>query len=545
MKAVDVMGFAGSMACGVDQAGFDVIAKREPAKFGGFGVESHVYNMPWLDAQVSAPEQWDLPQDRDIDLVFGCPPCSGFSALSAVNVKVYEHTGTTYRGEGAEINECMEWLVDYAARVRPQVVILESVGPAFKIGRGWMESLWQRLRAGSGLDYHLTHVNMNAALVGGDVVRPRYFLVAHLAPFGVGMEFVTPRPMIEVIGDLSAESDFSDTDWGHHIQDSGGPQRVAQTIRWLESQGREWAQGTRLPDNLTPEELAVPADPTLVPEWWWKARPPQKPGKRAFDSRVYSHWYSTDPFSPFRWREDKPFGVVVAATLDRAVHPTAPRTVTYREAARFMSLPDTWSMRVLGEKRRSDELGKAVPTASAKWVAHWARMAIEGTPGEYAGVQDTDDARIHVITVNSQRAVQEALNDPDGLWFEQASDPDPALWLVDRKQRPDEWWQREDEAGVFAAKPAPERSRRMPKIAATEPARAPQKAQRTTPTVTIERVPPETVIAFLESVNLTKAEAAAKLGVSSSRIHELTSHVRPKSWLAADRWAHVQEVLSR
>ena len=62
MKAVDCMGFAGGFAAGVDQAGFDVIAKREPAKFKGFGVESHVYNMPWLadDVAVTAPEDWPL-----------------------------------------------------------------------------------------------------------------------------------------------------------------------------------------------------------------------------------------------------------------------------------------------------------------------------------------------------------------------------------------------------------------------------------------------------------------------------------------------------
>lgn len=538
MKAIDVMGFAGSMACGMDQAGFDVIAKREPSKFGGFGVESHVYNMPWLEAQVAPPDQWDLPPEP-VELVFGCPPCSGFSALSAVNVKVYEHTGTTYRGEDAEINECMEWLVDYAARVRPQVVILESVGPAFKLGRRWMESLWERLRAGSGLDYHLTHVNMNASLVGGDVVRPRYFLVAHLQPFGVGMEFVLPRTFAEVTADLPFEEDPTDTDWGHMTQQSGGPRRIAQTIQWLESQGRIWAQGSRLPDNLTDEEKSNPASPDRVPSWWWKAHEPSKPGKRDFDPRVYSHWYSTDPFSPFRWRADKPFGVVVAATLDRAVHPLAPRNVTYREAARFMSLPDTWSMRVLLEKRRSEELGKAVPTASAKWVGHWARMSIEGTPGEYAGVQDTDDERIHVITVNSEKAVIAARDGADGLWYAESADPDPSTWLVDLKYRPRDWWQRDDEAGIFLDRPVP-RTRREPKEPA---ARVTQKATSPRGVTTIERVPPETVAGFLDELGLTKTQAAAKLGVSVSRINELTTHTRPKSWLAADRWDHIQEVL--
>ena len=535
MKAVDVMGFAGSFAAGVDQAGFDIIAKREPAAFKGFGVESFTYNMPWVEAQVSEPRDWALPSESDIDLVYGCPPCSGFSQLSAMNVKIYESTGTTYRGIEAEINECMVWLIDYAAQIRPAVVVLESVGAAYKFGAEWFETLWHRLREKSGLDYSLTHVRMNAALVGGDVIRPRYFMVAHLQPFGVGLEYVKPRSIRDVLADLPAELDMVDTDWGHLTQQSGGPARLAQTIEWLEKQGRTWREGSRLPENLEGLE---------PPDFWYKER--ATPNKRGYDPNVYSHWYSTDAFSPLRWRADKPFGVVVAATLDRAVHPIHPRTLTYREAARFMSLPDTWSLRVLTEKHKPAELGKAVPAASGKWIAHWAKMSIEGTPGEYAG-RDTDDERIRVINVTRETDVQEILkgHPDDAFWPESmVSDPSPDRWLIDRKQRPDEWWQRDDELGIFLAPtkaPKVPRTARVP--APSAPARATQSAPAPTPASTIERVQPEQVAALLDELGLTKAQAAEKLGVSVSRVHELTTHVRPKSWLNAARWDEVQAVL--
>ena len=41
------------------------------AEFKGFGVASMTYNMPWVETQVSAPEDWDLPADGDIDLSTG------------------------------------------------------------------------------------------------------------------------------------------------------------------------------------------------------------------------------------------------------------------------------------------------------------------------------------------------------------------------------------------------------------------------------------------------------------------------------------------
>lgn len=538
MKAIDVMGFAGSMAAGIDQAGFEVIAKREPTAFKGFGVESMTYNMPWVEAQVSDFTDWDLPPEP-VELVYGCPPCSGFSALSIINAAVHKDSKSTLYGADADINECMQWFVDYASRVKPPVAIFESVGPAFKVGRAWMESLFYRLREQTGLDYKLYHVNMDGGKVGADVIRRRYFFVATLQPFGIGLEFVEPRSFMEVVGDIADATDEDDTDWGHYTDRGGGVARTARTIEWLEERGLEWKQGTRLPDNI-PDDLEPP-------DFWYKERASTR--SKRFDPRIYSHWFSTDAFSPLRWRADKPMGVVVAATLFRAVHPTAPRNLTYREAARFMTLPDTWSLRVLTEKNRPAELGKAVPTGAAKWIGHWAKMSIEGTPGEYAGM-DTDDPNIRIITVNNRDSIARAQKgdsaEGHAFWDESiTSDPDPALWLVDRKARPSEWWQRDDELGIFVPKPG-DRPKRTPVRTTSRVSQAPRTIKSAPPAKAasnIDRIQPEAVQALLDDLGLSKEQAAEKLGVSVSRVRELTTHARPKSWLNAERWDQVQEVL--
>lgn len=532
LRAADVMGFAGSMAAGVDQAGFDIVAKREPSAFNGFGVRSFAYNLPWVESQVAPWGEWDLPAEP-VELVFGCPPCTGFSQLSFANTLIHGNIV----GPDAPINECMAHLIDYAARVKPQVVIMESVGVAFKSGREWMESLWERLNARSGLNYMLTHVNMNASMVGGDVIRPRYFLVAHRQAFGVGLEFVTPRTSAELLADLPGEEDEVDNDWGHRTKISRSS-RWLKTFEFLKEHGRTWKPGTRLPDNnigLEPPSFWIREDGRHT-ERSLKAMGEDGPA-------VYSHWFSTDPFSTYRWRPDKPYGVVVAAVLDRAIHPVHDRNLTYREAARFMSLPDDWSLRALVESNSGAELGKAVPTASAKWIAHWARMSIEGTPGEYAG-RDTADPDIRVITVNSPARVGEILKgNPDDAWWT-GSDPDPKLWLVDRKQRPTEWWQREDELGLFAARAKTiQPARSAPTPVTPEPAKTTRRAAPVQSGTGIVCIQPEVVAVLLESLSLTKAEAAAKLGVSVSRINELTTHTRPKSWLNAERWEDVQVVL--
>lgn len=563
MKAADVMGFAGSFAAGVDQAGFDIVAKREPSAFKGFGMQSMLYNMPWVEGQLSLPEDWDLPAE-DVELVYGCPPCSGFSQLSHANTLIH---GAKV-GPEADINECMVWLVDYAARVKPQVVVLESVGVAFKSGRDWMEGLWERLRQRSGVDYMLTHVNMNNAWVGGDVIRPRYFMVAHRDPFGIGREFVTPRTSAEVLADLPAQTDDADLDWGHMLHGSSGVERFVKTMDRMRELDRAWRPGTRLPDNLEGIEL----DEEILRLWLREDGKISERAEKWFRERglepraVYSHYFSTDPFSTYRWRPDKPFGVIVAASLDRAIHPLHDRPITFREAARFMSLPDNWSMRSLIARQAGGELGKAVTSAAGKWIAHWARMSIEGTPGEYAGVADTPSDDIRVINAQSAKHVDDLASPEEGtLWEEPTADPNPARWLIDRKARPASPWPQEEwaiEDGRDLPTPKGVRARRAipsvrpvqvaPRTAKTSPvaSRASRVASRPSPrgrpagmTQNIERIPPEEVTAYLAKLKITKREAAERLGVSYSRVNELTGHARPKSWLNAERWDEVKEAL--
>src|SRR3954468_14092101 len=130
MQAIDVEGFAGGLTLGVVQAGFELAGKRELP--GGFGVHSceanrHLLGYKW-NSQVAADYEWTPKQ---VPLVFGNPPCSGFSLMSA----------SAFRGVNSKINSCMWALVGYAARCSPEIVIMESVQQAFTQGRPLMQQL--------------------------------------------------------------------------------------------------------------------------------------------------------------------------------------------------------------------------------------------------------------------------------------------------------------------------------------------------------------------------------------------------------------------
>jgi len=444
VDAVDVMGFAGSFAVGVSQAGFNIVAKREPSAFQGFGAAAFERNMPEVQVEVTAPEFWSIVK---ADLLYGCPPCSGFSMLSTNNTAdsnrgPVDEFGVRHslRGVDSPVNQWMWRLMEYAAKVKPSVVVMESVQGGGKMGAPLMRALWQDLRERTGMDYHLTDVFMNAATVGGHVIRPRYFYVAHLRPFGVDLPHATPKPMKEVIGDL-LEADGTrltpgiDTDWGHVTGGSPTSERVAKTIELFRSKGFDWKQGKRLPEHL---DVWVNQMGEEVPEWWYKA-----------DGTLYSHAISDNMYSPFRWRWEEPMGVVAGGFMERAVHPVAARNFTYREGARLMGLPDTWSLRPIVEGNNGPWLGKAVTVAAGRFIAVAAHNSIAGTPGEYAGVLVEPKHRVIDVTTPRHVAQIEKGQDAAAAWWPDRPRKTYYTDSIGQTGRPSSW------AGAPAPAPKP------------------------------------------------------------------------------------------
>lgn len=544
MKAIGVMDFAGGFACGVSQAGFDYVAKREPSDFAGFGVAAVEANFEGVQIEVSEPELWSMQR---ADYLFGCPPCSGFSALSTIN-KADSKTGVmnadgvrvAQRGVDSPVNQYMFKLVDYAARVKPRVMVMESVGQGGKMGAPLMRELWQRIREATGLDYHMTDVFMNAALVGGDVIRKRYFLVLHLAPFGVDLPRGVPRPMRDVIGDLPRDASMRldsgyDPAWGHVTNGSSSDERSRRTIELFNANNFDWAQGSRLPEHL---EMWVNELGHEYPDFWYGT-----------NGQLLSHAVSDNMYAPFRWRWETPMGVVTGGFMDRAVHPVAPRPFTYREGARFMGLPDDWSLEPIVSMKRDNWLGKAIPVSSGRWISTWAKASIEEEPGEYAGVEVEPGHR--VIDVDNEKkvaAVEKGQDEP--VWWDRPIEP-KVIYSYETVE-PSEQRRLREEPDPDAPKVEPvERrttTRTEPEIDPTRKTRRgrprlPRPDHRNVsgaPRVVSARIAPEVFLAFVEAAGLDRKGAAAAMGVSPSRITELTTHSRPKSWLNAGRWDDVQ-----
>jgi site-specific DNA-cytosine methylase len=102
---------------------------------------------------------------------------------------------------------------------------------------------------------------------------------------------------------------------------------------------------------------------------------------------------------PARWDAESFCHVLTGSALDHVVHPTQPRRITHREAARIQGLPDDWEIVAAKDYTpQSATWGKAVAVQAANWIGEACSAALDGQPngpqGELIGdreyLLDTD-----------------------------------------------------------------------------------------------------------------------------------------------------------
>jgi site-specific DNA-cytosine methylase len=373
LRAVDCQSFAGGFSLGVVQAGFELVAKREFT--GGFGVPAMEGNRRLLgygwETQASDAADWE---PVGADLVFGNPPCSGFSGLSvAINVGGVRGD---WRGVDNPINNCMWSLVHYAARCRAETVVFESVQQAGRNGRQLMQALRDHLEGGTGKRWGLWHVFHNNLSVGGVSMRKRYFFVASRHPFSVNRGQMNLATLRDAIGDLEP-AELGSVE-GHVTYDTPRGQRLA----WMARNGwRPGEQSSKVMERLggrLPDRLFVRRD-----------------------GSPFSTDLKSSPYNARRWSYDEPARVLTGYGLVENVHPTLPRTFTHREAARILGYPDGWRCEpyVAAGSRGISWWGKGIPVGSGRWVAAAALASLKGHTLEDGGEEVGD--REYLIDVTN------------------------------------------------------------------------------------------------------------------------------------------------
>jgi len=256
-----------------------------------------------------------------------------------------------HRPEEDSRNELTLHFLDLALELQPRAIFMENVKGLRSTMRGessYLNEITTRLAA-SGYDAHFAI--MNCADYGVPQLRERLILMATRP--NISIEWPTQkyfrepkawqRPQITV-GDVIADLEDPQT---HDPVFSHVPMEhkdlVVQRYMLI-------PEGGRLPDASLPERLRI--------------------GYRTLSVRNFSHVYR-------RLARNRPATTMVPGHNAFPIHPTLPRALTVREAARIQTFPD--SMRFVGTRQQQRTLvGNAVPPVLAEVLAQALAKAIKG-----------------------------------------------------------------------------------------------------------------------------------------------------------------------
>ncbi len=369
--AVDLFCGAGGMSLGFEQAGFDIVAAVE---YDPVHALIHRYNFPECNVLcrdirrlraadvVTAAKRGALALghstdgDFRIDALIGGPSCQGFSVMGL-------------RDEEDERNHLLTEFVRLVVEVRPRVFCLENV-PGLLEERfdAFRQKVLKKLRsAGYSISGSLGW--LNAADFGVPQNRKRVFLVGTLdgpaatLPVPCEMQRITVAEALEGLPDIELYNALLTGD-SVRLNAADRRARVATNSDYARTLAR----------LSSPQDLAHPRqwDETIVTcsrrtshaseviRRFAKTKPGEvEPG---------SHLYRLDPAAQaptLRAGTGRERG---AHTAPRPIHPTHPRVITVREAARLHGYPD-W-FRFNGTQWHGHrQVGNSVPPPLARAVA--------------------------------------------------------------------------------------------------------------------------------------------------------------------------------
>ncbi len=352
------------MSLGFEQAGFDVVAAFDAESRH---IDTYRRNFPGTTAHVAdlCEASWaDLRSlskvgRRRIDVVFGGPPCQGFSLCG-------------HRDEDDPRNELLFEFVRLVREIQPRYFVLENVdGLMLDHSSRARRSLLRRIRyAGYRL---VTPVRiLDAADFGVPQRRKRVFFLGYRSGQRVP-DYPRARPfrdesgrrcdltVADAISDLPAIGNlrslvYSDT----YIGPLGVPTRYAAVLRG-EIQERSDRARSRCQANGGLSGCSKTVHSTETRRRFARTAN----GKREPTSRF--HRLDLKALAPtLRAGTDIDHGKHTAA---RPIHPVEPRCITTREAARLHSFPD-WFQFHSTRWHAFRQVGNSVPPRMARAVAN-------------------------------------------------------------------------------------------------------------------------------------------------------------------------------
>jgi DNA (cytosine-5)-methyltransferase 1 len=363
---VDLFAGAGGMSLGFEQAGFDIAAAIE---IDPIHCATHEFNFPHtatICASVVDVSGNDIRQragleNTDIDVVFGGAPCQGFSLIGK-------------RALDDPRNQLVFHFVRLIDELRPKYFVFENV-KGLTLGKhaDFLHELISALEE-RGYDCLLPYRVLNAADYGVPQDRRRLFLIGARR----GLELPrypeaskTAATVADAITDLPNADTFVElytSDAVRAVWETHAP--YARRLRGLDRDPCDLAYRREFDSDLLTSSLRT--EHTELSKSRFLAT---EPGKTEPVSR-FRKLPADGLCNTLRAGTDSARG---AFTSPRPIHPTLPRVITVREAARLHSYPD-WFRLHSTKWHGFRQVGNSVPPLLARAVASEIACALGVAP---------------------------------------------------------------------------------------------------------------------------------------------------------------------
>lgn len=441
--AIDLFSGAGGLSLGFEQAGFDVVAAVE---YDPVHAAAHEFNFP--QTEVLCADIARLPADRlkvafaagcerhgrdacSPDVVVGGPPCQGFSAIGK-------------RLIDDERNQLVFHFFRLVSELRPRYFVMENVPGMVRGGhKGILERLVGEFEEGGYRTVAPPRI-LNAAEYGVPQDRRRLFLIGAREDQDLP-EYPTPtvRPLPKRAADPRPEhaggldpgpsvwdaiGDLPDLNRFPALAGGDAVRLRSDSLRRMSKKASDYAKRLRgVVDDPGDLSYSRAWDSSLLTS---SARTihTEKSIRRFAATAVgetepVSRFYRLDPEGLCNTLRAGSGSERGAFTSPRPLHPSLPRVISVREAARLHSFPD-WFRFHETKWHGFRQIGNAVPPLLGRSVAARLVQALDANPAKPTGLLTLGDTELLSMTMN------EAI---DYFGVDASDTPQPRVRTIDRE----------------------------------------------------------------------------------------------------------------
>lgn len=342
---IDIFSGAGGLSLGAEMAGVEVRLAVEKDHFAAETYRKNHIGTLLLEGDIhdiDPLEHLQLMPGEDVTIVFGGPPCQGFST-----------SNTMTRNMKNPNNSLFEEFVRFVSVLQPEWFLFENVEGFVHFDNGRIKDKVEACFRDMG--YGVTSKVLWASDYGVPQRRNRFFMVGNRS--GIGFQFPEPYGTKFTVND--AIGDLPDLENGQ--MDFSLPYKLP--ARQASPYARQMRQGSRRSrQNYVSrnEDYVIERYRHIGQGENWRAIPAELMQNYANTANCHSGIYK-------RLVADKPSIVISNYRKNMLIHPYQDRGLSVREAARLQSFPDKFIFS--GSLMHiQQQIGNAVPPLLAKAV---------------------------------------------------------------------------------------------------------------------------------------------------------------------------------